>query len=168
MAKSEDSSTKRPGSVWWATGETPLGWPPAVIVIVIMTGVVPIFVLTLILAFHFQSATDTTAILGAIIPIFTAVVGILVGTKAGQAAGTAAKKSSDNYLLTANDLTQTLSQQIAATHGAIKTKLSKRSGSSDLSLRVQDVEYPIVQDSEFEGISTTVAKLQGVLAAATK
>jgi hypothetical protein len=47
--------------------------------------------LTVVLAFHYPKSSSTTAVLEVVVPIFTAAIGVVVGSSAGHLAGSAGK-----------------------------------------------------------------------------
>jgi hypothetical protein len=58
--------------------------------------------LTLVLAFHYATSKDTTSVLGVVIPIFSAIIGLVAGGSAGLATGSAGKKATQAALNTAS------------------------------------------------------------------
>lgn len=68
----------------------------AVFIIAIVIG--SIIAITLAIAFHYPKASDTTSVLGVVLPVFTAVLGAALGTGVGNATGSAGKKAVEGQL----------------------------------------------------------------------
>ncbi len=78
-----------------------------------------IVVLTLVLAFHYPKASDTTSVLGVAIPALTAIIGAVVGGSGGVAVGSAGKAGVQKQLTQAVDTATAVKSEVAALNGHI-------------------------------------------------
>jgi hypothetical protein len=125
------------------SGVTTLTDKQTKLIVYVMTLVILVIAgLTLILAFHYPSGSDTTSVLGVVVPIFTAGIGVLVGGGAGVAAGAAGKQSTQAKLTTSTDtMTSLLDQmtglekEVATLSGNLHKHLSHSPGAMTLSIR---------------------------------
>jgi hypothetical protein len=79
-----------PAPVGSKKGMTP---SPSQLVGIGLVAIGVIVLLTLVLAFHHPTASDTTSVLGVALPALTAIVGAALGGGAGNAVGSAGKRS---------------------------------------------------------------------------
>jgi hypothetical protein len=129
-----------------------------------------VVILTLVLTFHYPTASDTTSVLGVIVPIFTAVIGVIVGGGAGLATGSAGKGAVQHDLDTSNSKIESaqrelnsLDTKIAGAFDTIRQNLTSRQGSLKLVASPDSGNEPIADLSELDGISSSIAHIQGIL-----
>jgi hypothetical protein len=132
--------------------------------------VLGVVILTLVLVFHYAKASDATSVLAVVIPIFTAVIGVLVGGGAGAAAGSAGKKAvQDDLAATKNKMEiarnnvnqlQGLYQTLATN---LQTNLSTVSRSSALLLEPREGSQAVVQFSHIDDINNKIGEINGLL-----
>ncbi|MDE3222822.1 MAG: hypothetical protein KGL79_05260 [Acidobacteriota bacterium] len=73
-------------------------WQPSSIILLVMVVLAALISLTVYLVQYFRTATDVTAVLGAILPAFTAAFGLVVGHQAGTVNGAAKGRAATQKL----------------------------------------------------------------------
>jgi hypothetical protein len=101
-----------------------------------------IVLVTLVLAFHYPTASDTTSVLGVALPVLTETVGAALGGGVGNAVGSAGKRSVQQDLTQANRAiaganaeVATLAAHIEPLFATLKRDLPSPAGESLLMLR---------------------------------
>ncbi len=132
--------------------------------------VVGVMVLTLFLVFHYAKASEATSVLAVVIPIFSAVIGVLVGGGAGAAAGSAGKKAVQNDLTTARNKMEIARRNVDQLHGLyralasnLQTNLSTVTRSSALLLEPRDDAQVVVQFADVDAINAKIGEIDGLL-----
>ena len=153
-----------------ATGTTITSRQAASLVWFAVFAIAAVVALTLILAFHYETASDATSVLGEVVPIFTAVIGVLVGGGAGVATGSAGKQTVQSKLtastakvMSARSELDALDVAVTQAFETIKQNLISRSGSLKLFAGVQSDDEPIADLGDMDSITSTIAHLKGIL-----
>jgi hypothetical protein len=132
--------------------------------------VVAAVLVTLILSFHYRRSSDATSVLSVIAPIFTALIGVVLGGGAGIAAGSAGKRAVRGELNVANgrlDRAKTKMRSVEALYqplaAKLQTNLDSRSGSEELSYVAGDRTHSVVKLKELDEINSQLSELKGIL-----
>ncbi len=158
-----------------AQAEVPKGWallPRQIVGLsVFVLGV--IVLLTLVLAFHYSKASDTTSVLGVAIPALTAIIGAVVGGGGGVAVGSAGKAGVQKQLTQAVNTASAAKSQVAALNetlvplfASLKQNLPSPAGETRLMFagaaggtgREQGIDT-----ASLDAVTTALGRLDGLL-----
>lgn len=168
MATGESSSKAAKGTK--GGGSTPTANQSNLIVLFAVFTILASIALTLTLAFHYPTSSDTTSVLGVVVPIFTAVIGVIVGGGAGLATGSAGKKAvqddlddSTNKVHTARSELDALDAAVTKVFATIKQNLTSRQGSLKLFAAPLGDDQPVADLEEMDQITSSIAHIKGTL-----
>ncbi len=126
--------------------------------------------LTFLTVFHYPTATVAASVLGFVIPVFTAVIGIAVGGGAGAAAGSAGKKAAQSEAMAANkklaiakQITSELSENYRRHAEYLTTSLPSGPGSSYLTTEVNGEVRNVADTTSMALISHQLGQLEGLV-----
>lgn len=126
--------------------------------------------LTLTLAFHYTAASDASSVLGVVIPVFTAAIGLAVGGGAGVAAGTSAKlaaqretKAANAKLAAAKKTTTELSQHFQSHASRLTTALPKPPQGRLYTMSLSNEDVAVADTGEVAEIQHKLGVLEGLL-----
>ena len=132
--------------------------------------IVGAFLLTLILAFHYATAADTTSVLGVVIPIFSAVIGAVLGGGAGVVAGAAGKKSAQASLAATQSKVESakaqmkeLEDMVKKTFEQMQQNLSSAPGVPAFTLAPQLDSVHIAEFADLDNINSKMGHIKGLL-----
>jgi len=169
MTTSESSSKAAKGHTGSSISVPTTNQSKLIVVFAVFT-IVASIALTLALAFHYPTASDTTSVLGVVAPIFTAVIGVIVGGGAGLATGSAGKKAVQDDLddstakvQTARSELEVLDSAVTKVFGTIKQSLTSRQGSLKLYATLAPDGEPVADLEELDTITSSIAHLKGTL-----
>jgi hypothetical protein len=138
-----------------------------------------VFSLTMVMVFHYPQASDTTAVLGVVLPTLTLVLGGIAGSGAGRAVGSAGKQQvqqnldvADRKLTSASEESVYLITTIAPMTSRLRSRLVSPPGRSHLMLYGgQSIEgqvdwaqeEPLADLEELDKVTASLARLQTLL-----
>lgn len=142
-------------------------WLIAYVVSIAVIGVV---LLTLILAFHYTTAADASSVLGVVIPIFSAVIGVVVGGGAGVAAGSAGRKSLQDNLTATKGKVDSAKTQMVELEAMVKKlleqmqqHLSSPPGVGALTVDLTEDSPHVVEFTQVDNITSKLGHIKGLL-----
>ena len=149
--------------------------------IVLISGLVLVAIVltTLILAFHYQKASDTTSVLGVAIPALTTVIGAALGVGVGAAAGSSGKQAVQQQLSSTQDTLSKTQSKVQQAHdvvtgldpelkevlGWLQTQSNSEAGSNMLTVNVagRPDPQPTLNSSLLDDVNTSIGRLHGLL-----
>lgn len=150
---------------------------------VVTLAVVVIALLAIILAFHYAKASQTTSVLGVVVPLFTAVIGVAVGGGAGALAGSAGKRGVQRQLSSATTRLTSIETEMGVLRPGIATifanlasGLESPAGTTQLASRVarqgtdgtsHDEERVITEYGQLAQVTSSLGRIEGLLAEPT-
>jgi len=156
-----------------ANGETSSGLSPRQLLLAVYcvtVAVAAVVGLTLVTVFHYSTSTDAASVLGVVIPVFTAVIGVAVGGGAGAAAGSAGKKaaqketaSARTKLAAAKLLTAEVSKNYEQHAELLTTSLPSGPASRFLTTTVNGEAHNVADSTKMTEISRQLGYLEGIL-----
>ncbi len=146
---------------------------------VVTLAVVVIAVLAIVLAFHYAKSSQTTSVLGVVVPLFTAVIGVAVGGGAGALAGSAGKRGVQRQLSSATTRLTSIQEEmgvlrpsIATIFGSLASGLESPAGTTRLASRVtrqradgtsHDEERVITEYDQLAQVTSSLGRIDGLL-----
>lgn len=132
-----------------------------------------IVLLTLVLAFHYSKASDTTSVLGVAIPALTAIIGAALGSGAGNAVGSAGKAGVQQQLTQAVNTATAAKSQVAALNehivplfASLKQNLPSPAGENRLMLASAvggTAGDQGINTANLDAVTTALGRLDGLL-----
>jgi hypothetical protein len=146
------------------------------LVLIVMAGIIGV---ALAIVYHYPKASETTSVLGVILPVFTAVMGAALGTGVGSAAGSAGKKAAEQNaaqsdqkdaqskkaLLAVKAEMQTAKPDVAGVFESVKTGMVSPAGQADF-VAVQPGDTPFgasVDGTQMDRASAALERIQAIV-----